>query len=171
MPLYMSTFDYTPEVWAELVHSPENRTEAISRILENAGCKLKGLWYAFGSSDAFALIEAPDNVTSASIAIAINASGAFRKFETTVLMTQDELLEGSEQGTGRRLRGARHGRSRLTADRRREPGRAQSGPAHEQCLSTKSSCSARAGANASATANMGRRRSEMYSRSTATPGS
>ena len=93
MPLYMSTFDYTPEVWAELVHSPENRSEAVSRILDGAGCKLKGLWYAFGSSDGFALIEAPDNVTGASIAIAINASGAFRKFETTVLMTQDELLK------------------------------------------------------------------------------
>jgi uncharacterized protein with GYD domain len=89
----MSTFDYTPEVWAELVHSPENRSEAVSRILDGAGCKLKGLWYAFGSSDGFALIEAPDNVTGASIAIAINASGAFRKFETTVLMTQDELLK------------------------------------------------------------------------------
>jgi uncharacterized protein with GYD domain len=54
---------------------------------------LKGLWYAFGGSDGFALIEAPDNVTGAGISIAINASGAFRKFETTVLMTQDELLE------------------------------------------------------------------------------
>jgi uncharacterized protein with GYD domain len=89
----MSTFEYKPQVWAELVNEPENRTEAVSRLLENAGCKLKGLWYAFGESDGFALIEAPDNATSASIAIAINASGAFRKFETTVLMTQDELLK------------------------------------------------------------------------------
>jgi uncharacterized protein with GYD domain len=89
----MSTFDYKPEVWAELVNNPENRTETVSRMLEDAGCKLKGLWYAFGSSDGFALIEAPDQVTSASISIAISASGAFRKFETTVLMTQDELLK------------------------------------------------------------------------------
>jgi uncharacterized protein with GYD domain len=89
----MSTFEYKPEVWAELVHSPENRTETVTRILDDAGCKLKGLWYAFGNSDGFALIEAPDNVTGASISIAINASGAFRKFETTVLMTQDELLK------------------------------------------------------------------------------
>jgi uncharacterized protein with GYD domain len=89
----MSTFDYKPEVWAELVHNPENRTETVSRLLEDAGCKLKGLWYAFGNSDGFALIEAPDNDTSASIASAISASAAFRKFETTVLMTQDELLK------------------------------------------------------------------------------
>jgi uncharacterized protein with GYD domain len=93
MPLYMSAFEYKPEVWAELVSSPENRTETVSRILDDAGCKLKGLWYAFGTSDGFALIEAPDTVTGASISIAINASGAFRKFETTVLMTQDELLK------------------------------------------------------------------------------
>ena len=93
MPLYMSTFDYEPAVWADLINNPENRTETVSRILEDAGCKLKGLWYAFGKSDGFALIEAPDYVTSASIAIAINASGAFRTFETTVLMTQDELLK------------------------------------------------------------------------------
>jgi uncharacterized protein with GYD domain len=89
----MSTFDYEPEVWAELVRNPENRTETVSRILTDAGCKLKGLWYGFGSSDGFALIEAPDNVTSASVSIAISASGAFRKYETTVLMTQDELLK------------------------------------------------------------------------------
>jgi uncharacterized protein with GYD domain len=89
----MSTFEYEPEVWAELVRNPENRTETVSRILTDAGCKLKGLWYGFGGSDGFALIEAPDNVTSASISIAISASGAFRKYETTVLMTQDELLK------------------------------------------------------------------------------
>jgi uncharacterized protein with GYD domain len=93
----MSTFEYTPEVWSELISHPENRTETVSRLLENAGCKLKGLWYAFGQSDGFALIEAPNNVTGASIAIAISASGAFRKFETTVLMTQDELLTALEK--------------------------------------------------------------------------
>jgi uncharacterized protein with GYD domain len=97
MPLYMSTFGYKPEVWAELINSPENSTETVSQVLEDAGCKLKGLWYAFGEGDGFALIEAPDNVTGASISIAISASGAFRKFETTVLMTQDELLEALEK--------------------------------------------------------------------------
>ena len=97
MSLYMSTFDYKPEVWAELIHNPENRTETVGPLLEDADCKLKGLWYGFGPSDGFALIEAPDNATSASIAIAINASGAFRKFETTVLITQDELLKALQE--------------------------------------------------------------------------
>jgi len=93
----MSTFEYKPEVWSELISNPENRTETVSRLLENAGCKLKGLWYAFGQSDGFALIEAPNNVTSASLMIAISASGAFNRFETTVLMTQDELISALEK--------------------------------------------------------------------------
>ena len=97
MSLYMSTFEYKPEVWSELISNPENRTETVSRLLESAGCKLKGLWYAFGQSDGFALIEAPNNVTSAGLMIAISASGAFSKFETTVLMTQNELLEALEK--------------------------------------------------------------------------
>jgi uncharacterized protein with GYD domain len=97
MPLYMSTFGYKPEVWAELIKSPENREETVREILEQAGCKLKGLWYAFGEDDGFALIEAPDTVSAAAIAIAITSSGAFRKFETTVVITQKELLTALEK--------------------------------------------------------------------------
>jgi uncharacterized protein with GYD domain len=93
MPLFMSTFSYTPEVWAGLVRSPENRQERVGQILADAGCKLQGLWYAFGASDGFALIEAPDNTTAASVVIAIGSSGAFSKFETTPLLTQAEALE------------------------------------------------------------------------------
>jgi uncharacterized protein with GYD domain len=93
MPLYMIEFGYTPEVWAGLVKSPENRAETAGRILEEAGAKLHNLWYSFGENDGFALIEAPDNVTAGGLAIAITSSGAFRKFETHVLMTQDELLD------------------------------------------------------------------------------
>ena len=74
MPLFMSTFGYKPEVWADLIKSPENREETVREILEQAGCKLKGLWYAFGEDDGFALIEAPDTVSAAAIAIAIGSS-------------------------------------------------------------------------------------------------
>jgi uncharacterized protein with GYD domain len=97
MPLYMSTFGYKPEVWAELIKSPENREETVREILEQAGCKLQGLWYAFGEADGFVLIEAPDTVSAAAIAIAITSSGAFRKFETAVVITQKELLTALEQ--------------------------------------------------------------------------
>ena len=97
MPLYMVEFGYTPEVWTGLIKSPENREETVRRMLEEAGCKLHNLWNAFGENDGFALIEAPDNTTAGAIALTITSSGAFRKFETHVLMTQDELLEALEK--------------------------------------------------------------------------
>jgi uncharacterized protein with GYD domain len=100
MPLFMSNFGYTPEVWAGLIRSPENREATVGRILEDAGCKLRGLWYAFGDGDGFALIEAPDNKAAAGLVIAIASSGAFRKFETTPLMTQAETLEALQFAAG-----------------------------------------------------------------------
>lgn len=97
MPLYMAEFGYTPEAWAGLVKSHESREETVRGILEDAGCKLHNLWYAFGENDGFALIEAPDNVTAGGLAIAITSSGAFRRFETHVLMTQSEMLGALEK--------------------------------------------------------------------------
>jgi uncharacterized protein with GYD domain len=93
----MIEFAYTPETWAGLVKSPENREETVGRILEDAGCKLHHIWYAFGENDGFALFEAPDATTAGALAIAIASSGAFRKFETHVLMTQDEALEALDK--------------------------------------------------------------------------
>jgi uncharacterized protein with GYD domain len=93
MPLYMAQLSYSPEAWAGLVRSPENREEKVRAMFAEAGCTLHNLWYAFGDDDAFALMEAPDNVTAASIAIAVTSSGAFSGFKTTVLMTQEETLQ------------------------------------------------------------------------------
>lgn len=100
MSLYMVSFGYRPEVWAGLMASPENREETVARILEGAGCKLHGLWYAFGPADGFAVVEAPDNTSAAGISIAIASSGAFRSFETTPLMTQAETLDALRFAAG-----------------------------------------------------------------------
>ena len=97
MALYMFEFSYTPETWAALVKSPENREEIVRGILEDAGAKLHSLWYAFGASDGFALLEAPDNITAAGIALAIGSSGAFARAETHVLLSQGETLEALEK--------------------------------------------------------------------------
>lgn len=97
MPLYMAEFSYTPEAWAGLIKSPENREETVRRILEDADSKLHNIWYSFGENDGFALIEAPDNTTAGAISLVVSSSGAFRKFETHVLMTQGELLEALDK--------------------------------------------------------------------------
>ncbi|MBD9733250.1 GYD domain-containing protein [Streptomyces sp. H28] len=93
MPLYLSRFSYTPETWARLISRPEDRAQAARSYIESVGGKLHGFWYAFGTRDGYNLWEAPDNVSMASVALAISGGGALSSFETTVLLTVDETLE------------------------------------------------------------------------------
>jgi len=93
MPLYLTSFGYTPETWARLIGNPEDRRKAARSYIESVGGKLQGFWYAFGSHDGYTLWEAPDNVSMAAVALAIAGGGALSSFETTVLLTVDETLD------------------------------------------------------------------------------
>ncbi|TIX47322.1 MAG: GYD domain-containing protein, partial [Mesorhizobium sp.] len=66
-------FSYTPETWARLIENPEDRREAARTYIESVGGKLHGFWYAFGEHDGWNLWEAPDNVSMASVMLAIGA--------------------------------------------------------------------------------------------------
>jgi uncharacterized protein with GYD domain len=93
MPLYLSRFGYTPETWARLIRNPEDRRTAAQSYIESVGGKLHGFWYAFGSHDGYNLWEAPDNVSTAAVAVAISGGGALSSLETTVLLTVDETID------------------------------------------------------------------------------
>ena len=93
MPLYLSKFSYTPETWARLIGNPEDRRRAAQSYIESVGGKLHGFWYAFGAHDGYTLWEAPDNVSMAAVALAIDAGGALSSLETTVLLTVEEATD------------------------------------------------------------------------------
>jgi len=93
MPLYLTKFSYTPETWARLTRTPEDRRKAAQEYIESVGGTLHGFWYAFGAYDGYNLWEAPDNVSMAAVALAIAGGGALSSCETTVLLTVDETLD------------------------------------------------------------------------------
>jgi uncharacterized protein with GYD domain len=93
MPLYLSRFSYTPETWARMIESPDDRREAAQAYIESVGGKLHGFWYAFGTHDGYNLWEAPDNVSMAAVALAIGGGGALSSFETTVLLSVEETID------------------------------------------------------------------------------
>jgi uncharacterized protein with GYD domain len=93
MPLYLTKFSYTPETWARLIGNPEDRRKAAQSYIKSVGGKLHGFWYAFGPTDAYAIWEAPDNVSMAAVALAITGGGALKSHETTVLLTVEESMD------------------------------------------------------------------------------
>jgi uncharacterized protein with GYD domain len=83
----------TPEAWAKLTKQPEDRRQEIGRLLEAAGGKLHGYWYALGDHDGYVLGEAPDNTAMASALVTVAGSGSVSSLSTTVLVTVEEMLD------------------------------------------------------------------------------
>ena len=75
MPMYMSRFSYTPETWARMIASPDDRQKAAASYIDSVGGKMHGLWFAFGQQDGIVVWEAPDNVSVAAAAVASGSSG------------------------------------------------------------------------------------------------
>src|SRR5215211_2290328 len=92
MPFYLTRFSYTPATWAKLIGNPEDRRTAATQYVEAVGGSLHGFWYALGAYDAYALYEAPDSVSIAAMALAINAGGALSAYETIPLLTVEEAM-------------------------------------------------------------------------------
>jgi uncharacterized protein with GYD domain len=104
MPFYLTRFSYTPETSAKLLKSPEDRRAAAKQYIEAVGGKLHGFWYAFGDYDGYNLWEAPDNVSMAATALAINSGGALSSIQTTVLLTVEETIAAMQKASSIKYR-------------------------------------------------------------------
>jgi uncharacterized protein with GYD domain len=93
MAMYLIRLKQSPETFKRTIAKPEDRRPVVSAMLESAGGRLHGVWYAFGEYDVIALVELPDNVSAASVICQVAASGAWSGGETTVLLTVEEMLE------------------------------------------------------------------------------
>jgi uncharacterized protein with GYD domain len=99
MPLFLVRFSYTPEAWKRLIENPEDRRAPVAALVEAAGGKLHGFWYAFGEHDGYVVVEVPDNAAAAAVAITATAGGGIRSSAMTVLVTVEELLESLQRAS------------------------------------------------------------------------
>ena len=71
MPMFMAQFAYTPQAWATLIQTPQDRAAASDTLLRHFGGRLIGLYYTPGAEyDGFALFEAPSDAAAAAVEIA-----------------------------------------------------------------------------------------------------
>jgi len=92
MPLYMTQFAYTPEAWTALVRSPEDRSEAVGRLLESMGGRLLSYYNSFGEYDGMMIFEAPDDNTAGAGVMAAVTHGHIQAIKTTTLLSVEDAL-------------------------------------------------------------------------------
>jgi uncharacterized protein with GYD domain len=78
-----------------------SRRAETERALGSVGGKLEGFYYAFGGTDVFIFADLPDNVSAASLHLAVAVTGAIEG-ETVVLLTPEEIDEATRKGAAYR---------------------------------------------------------------------
>lgn len=79
--------------------------EAIRPAVEALGGSLDAVYFAFGDADAYLIVDLPDNVSAAALAMAVNASGVVSG-KTTVLLTPEEVDEAAKKSVDYRPPGS-----------------------------------------------------------------
>jgi uncharacterized protein with GYD domain len=100
MTKYLFLASYTAE-GAKGVQSSggSSRVDALGKVAENLGGKLESFYFGFGKTDAYVIIDLPDNEAAAACAIAVNTSGA-ASVETVVLLTPQEIDAAAKRSVG-----------------------------------------------------------------------
>ena len=93
MALYMYQASYTAKSMAAQLKEPQDPVEAIRSALEAVGAGLVVVGFPFGEYDVLVVYEAPDDVTAASVAMAVAAAGEVKSAKTTRMLSGQEWLE------------------------------------------------------------------------------
>jgi uncharacterized protein with GYD domain len=93
MALYMYQASYTAKSMAAQLKEPRDPVEVIKPTLEDLGATILVAAFPFGEYDLLVVYEAPDDMTAASVAMAIAAAGEVKSAKTTRLLSGQEWLE------------------------------------------------------------------------------
>ena len=93
MPLFMYQASYTAKSMEEQLKEPQDPAETIRPALEELGATIVVAGFPFGDYDVMVVYEAPDDMTAASVAMAVAAAGEVRSGKTTRLLSGQEWLE------------------------------------------------------------------------------
>jgi uncharacterized protein with GYD domain len=93
MPHCLQQVAYSQEGWEALVANPQNRIEAVRPAIEKLGGKIEAAWFSFGDYDVIVIVDLPDNVSAAAIAMAFAAGGACKSVQTIPLISPEEATQ------------------------------------------------------------------------------
>jgi uncharacterized protein with GYD domain len=91
MAKYMVTASYTRDgLKGVIAKGGSARRDAVDKLVSDLGGRMESFHFGFGDHDAYVIVDLPDNIGAAAIAMAVGASGG-AVVHTTVLLTPEEV--------------------------------------------------------------------------------
>ena len=110
MPFHLVQNTYSKEAVQAMAANPQDRSEAVAKLMEAAGGKLHHMFFAFGEWDTVMLCELPDDKAAAGAVMAAASTGSTGEIRTTKLLPMAEAMDLDEaRGNAHRLLQAAHG--------------------------------------------------------------
>jgi uncharacterized protein with GYD domain len=90
MAIFITQGRYTREAIKGMIVRPEDRAEAVSRLMSKAGGRLIGYYLTFGEYDFLVIAEMPGETQMAAALLAAGSGGGVSDLRTTLAMTSVE---------------------------------------------------------------------------------
>ena len=105
MAKYLVTGSYTADGLKGLLKDGgSGRRKAVEDAVKHMGGRLEAYYFAFGDSDVISIVDLPDHITAAALAIGISSTGTVGT-KTTVLLTPEEVDRATAMTTSFRPAG------------------------------------------------------------------
>jgi uncharacterized protein with GYD domain len=92
MPKILTKVTFTAEgVQSLLTRGLDGFEARLREVTESMGLTFEHHWFAFGSTDLYAIADAPDNATAAAAGLRSAASPNIASAETVILLTSEEV--------------------------------------------------------------------------------
>ncbi len=103
MPKYLFQASYTTEGAKGLLkEGGTKRRAAVEQLMKSVGGKLEAFYFAFGESDVFLLVDAPDNASVVAASLTTAAAGVVTNLRTTVLLTPEDMDQATKKSVSYR---------------------------------------------------------------------
>jgi uncharacterized protein with GYD domain len=97
MPKYLVQASYTPEgAKGLLAEGGSGRKEAVQQVVGSCDGTLESMYFAYGDDDLYIVVDFPDHLSMAAVAMAVRASGAVRS-KAIPLLTVEEVDEAAKR--------------------------------------------------------------------------
>jgi uncharacterized protein with GYD domain len=95
MPKYLIQATYTADgLKGVLQDGGTGRRQVVEGMAESVGGRVEQMYFAFGETDVYLIVDLPSNAAAAAVGLRVSASGAVRT-KTVVLLTPEEIDEST----------------------------------------------------------------------------